>query len=147
MIATTFEAQITVDQSLTIEQYVNDVLLGEGVTATNITFEGGMDQFGYMTGGLDNGFPIEGGLILSSGNAADAFCANQGCIGCNGPTPTDPDLLEIANDVPPLIGESFSVSSVNDLCVLEFDFDPAGDFVSFNYIFGSEEYYEYIVFR
>jgi gliding motility-associated-like protein len=61
-------------------------------------------------------------------------------MGCNGPTPTDPDLLEIANDVPPLIGESFSVSSVNDLCVLEFDFDPAGDFVSFNYIFGSEEY-------
>lgn len=136
----TVGAQITVDQSLTIEQYVNDVLLGEGVTATNISFEGGMDQFGYMTGGLDNGFPIEGGLILSSGNAADAFCAGQGCIDCNGPTPTDPDLLEIANDVPPLIGESFSVSSVNDLCVLEFDFDPAGDFVSFNYIFGSEEY-------
>ena len=136
----TVGAQITVDQSLTIEQYVNDVLLGEGVTATNISFEGGMDQFGYMTGGLDNGFPIEGGLILSSGNAADAFCAGQGCIDCNGPAPTDPDLLEIANDVPPLIGESFSVSSVNDLCVLEFDFDPAGDFVSFNYIFGSEEY-------
>ena len=140
LLATTCEAQITVDQGLTIEQYVNDVLLGEGVTATNITFEGGMDQFGYMTGGLDNGFPIDGGLILSSGNAADAFCANQGCIGCTGPAPTDPDLLEIANDVPPLIGESFSVSSVNDLCVLEFDFDPAGDFVSFNYIFGSEEY-------
>lgn len=138
--ALTGYAQITVDQSLTIEQYVNDVLLGEGVTATNISFEGSMEQFGYMTGGLDNGFPIEGGLILSSGNAADAFCAGQGCIGCNGPAPTDPDLLEIANDVPPLIGESFSVSSVNDLCVLEFDFDPAGDFVSFNYIFGSEEY-------
>ena len=139
-VASTGYAQITVDQSLTIEQYVNDVLLGEGVTATNISFEGSMEQFGYMTGGLDNGFPIEGGLILSSGNAADAFCAGQGCIGCNGPTPTDPDLLEIANDVPPLIDQAFTVGSVNDLCVIEFDFDPAGDFVSFNYIFGSEEY-------
>lgn len=139
-LAATGHAQITVDQSLTIEQYVNDVLLGEGVTATNISFEGSMEQFGYMTGGLDNGFPIEGGLILSSGNAADAFCAGQGCIGCNGPTPTDPDLLEIANDVPPLIDQAFTVGSVNDLCVIEFDFDPAGDFVSFNYIFGSEEY-------
>ncbi|MGB0149609.1 MAG: choice-of-anchor L domain-containing protein, partial [Flavobacteriales bacterium] len=89
-LASTGYAQITVDQSLTIEQYVNDVLLGEGVTATNISFEGSMEQFGYMTGGLDNGFPIEGGLILSSGNAADAFCAEQGCIGCNGPAPTDP---------------------------------------------------------
>ena len=139
-LASTGYAQITVDQSLTIEQYVNDVLLGEGVTATNISFEGSMEQFGYMTGGLDNGFPIEGGLILSSGNAADAFCAGQGCIGCNGSTPTDPDLLEIANDVPPLIDQAFTVGSVNDLCVIEFDFDPAGDFVSFNYIFGSEEY-------
>lgn len=139
-LASTGYAQITVDQSLTIEQYVNDVLLGEGVTATNISFEGSMEQFGYMTGGLDNGFPIEGGLILSSGNASDAFCAGQGCIGCNGPTPTDPDLLEIANDVPPLIDQAFTVGSVNDLCVIEFDFDPAGDFVSFNYIFGSEEY-------
>ena len=138
--AWTCTAQITVDQSLTIQQYVNDVLLGEGVTATNISFEGSMEQFGYMTGGLDSGFPIEGGLILSSGNAADAFCAGIGCVGCNGPTPTDADLLEIANDVPPLIDQTFTVASVNDLCVIEFDFDPAGDFVSFNYIFGSEEY-------
>ena len=42
--------------------------------------------------------------------------------------------------MPDLIGQSFTVGSVNDLCVLEFDFDPAGDFVSFNYIFGSSEY-------
>ena len=85
-------------------------------------------------------FPIEGGLVLSSGNAADAFCAGLGCGGCQGGTPTDPDLLDIANSVPPLIGQAFSVSSVNDLCVLEFDFDPAGDYVSFNYVFGSSEY-------
>ena len=132
--------QITVDQSLTIQEYVNDILLGEGVTATNISFIGSSEQFGYMTGGLDEGFPIEGGLILSSGNAADAFCANQGCFNCTGPNPTDADLLDIANSVPDLIGQSFTVGSVNDLCVLEFDFDPAGDFVSFNYIFGSSEY-------
>ena len=39
-----------------------------------------------------------------------------------------------------MIDQTFTVASVNDLCVIEFDFDPAGDFVSFNYIFGSEEY-------
>ena len=132
--------QVTVDQSLTINQYVNDVLLGEGVSATNINYIGGSSQIGYMTGGLSAGFPIEGGLVLSSGNAADAFCAGQGCFDCSGGNPTDADLLQIANSVPPLIGQSFSVGSVNDLCVLEFDFDPAGDYVSFNYIFGSSEY-------
>ena len=130
----------TVDQTLSIEDYVNDVLLGEGVTATNISFIGSTEQIGYLTGGGDVGFPIEGGLVLSSGNAADAFCAGVGCGGCQGGNPTDSDLLEIANSVPPLIGQAFTVASVNDLCVLEFDFDPAGDFVSFNYVFGSSEY-------
>ena len=130
----------TVDQSLSINDYVNEVLLGEGVTATNISFIGSTEQIGYLTGGTDVGFPIDGGLVLSSGNAADAFCAGLGCGGCQGGNPTDADLLEIANSVPPLIGQAFSVSSVNDLCVLEFDFDPAGDYVSFNYVFGSSEY-------
>lgn len=133
-------AQIDVDQSLTINEYVNDVLLGEGVSATNIQFIGSMEQIGYMTGGGSANFPIEGGLVLSSGNAADAFCAGMGCMNCQGGSPTDNDLLTIANSVPPLIGQAFSVSSVNDLCVLEFDFDPAGDYVSFNYVFGSSEY-------
>ena len=132
--------QVDVDQSLTIEQYVNDVLLGEGVSATNINFIGSTEQIGYMTGGDDVGFPIDGGLVLSSGNAADAFCAGAGCLNCSGGNPTDNDLLDIANSVPPLIGQAFSVTSVNDLCVLEFDFDPAGDYVSFNYVFGSSEY-------
>lgn len=132
--------QVAVDQSLTIEEYVNDVLLGEGVSATNISFIGSAEQIGYMTGGSSANFPIEGGLVLSSGNAADAFCAGLGCLNCAGGNPTDNDLLDIANSVPPLIGQSFSVSSVNDLCVLEFDFDPAGDYVSFNYVFGSSEY-------
>ena len=136
----TLHGQVDVDQSLTIAEYVNDVLLGEGVSATNINFIGSPEQIGYMTGGDDVGFPVAGGLVLSSGNAADAFCAGLGCATCSGPTPADNDLLEIANSVPPLIGQDFSVTSVNDLCALEFDFDPAGDFVSFNYVFGSSEY-------
>ena len=136
----TLHGQVDVDQSLTIAEYVNDVLLGEGVSATNINFIGSPEQIGYMTGGDDIGFPVAGGLVLSSGNAADAFCAGLGCATCSGPAPTDNDLLDIANSVPPLIGQAFSVTSVNDLCALEFDFDPAGDFVSFNYVFGSSEY-------
>jgi hypothetical protein len=75
-------AQVTVDQSLTPTQYVNDVLLGEGVSATNVSFTGSSSQIGYMTGGASIGFPIEGGLVLSSGNAADAFCAGLGCFDC-----------------------------------------------------------------
>ena len=124
---------------MTIQQYVNDVLLGEGVNATNISFIGSPEQIGYMTGGQDAGFPLDGGLVLSSGNAQNLFCAGLPETYAGG-TPTDSDLLDIANSVPGLIGQTFAVNSVEDLCVLEFDFDPAGDFVSFNYVFASEEY-------
>ena len=37
---------------------------------------------------------------------------------------TDPDLLTVANSVPPLIGQTFTVSSINDVAVLELDFVP-----------------------
>ncbi|MGB1031879.1 MAG: choice-of-anchor L domain-containing protein, partial [Flavobacteriales bacterium] len=50
------------------------------------------------------------------------------------------DLLDIANSVPGMINENFSVISVNDLCILEFDFIATGDTVKFNYAFGSDEY-------
>ena len=40
----------TVDQTLSIEDYVNEVLLGEGVSATNISFIGSTEQIGYLTG-------------------------------------------------------------------------------------------------
>ncbi|MCH1588961.1 MAG: hypothetical protein L7S02_07170, partial [Flavobacteriales bacterium] len=62
----TLHGQVDVDQSLTIAEYVNDVLLGEGVSATNINFIGSTEQIGYMTGGDDIGFPVAGGLVLSS---------------------------------------------------------------------------------
>ena len=56
----------------------------------------------------------------------------------------DADLLDVANSVPPLIGQSFIVSSVNDLCILEFDFEAGGDSIAFNYVFGSDEYLEWV---
>ena len=53
----------------------------------------------------------------------------------------------MANSVPPLLPSphtnSFTVSSINDVAVLEFDFIPTSDSLSFNYVFGSEEYFAF----
>ena len=46
--------------------------------------------------------------------------------------------------MPPLIGQSLSVGGVYDGCVLEFDFVAVGDSISFNYVFGSDEYLTYV---
>jgi hypothetical protein len=57
--------QIQVDQTLTPEEYVNTVLLGEGVEAFNVTYTGGLSQLGYLTQGEDS-FSIASGLVLST---------------------------------------------------------------------------------
>lgn len=137
-------AQLIVD-SLSIEQYVQDVLLGNGVQASNISYTGCFAQIGYMHEGNSVGLNIDGGIVLSSDhvqNITGAFNSlwNTGCTGVSG----DPDLLSVANSVPPLIGQSFSVGSVNDVSILEFDFVPTGDTLRFNYIFGSDEYLEWV---
>ena len=135
-------AQMNVSQAMTPTQYVNNVLLGEGVTATNVQFTGSLEQIGYLTDAV--GFDVNSGVILSTDLATNpATCdPTAGCLFCGGGG--DPDLLTVANSVPPLIGENFTVSSVNDVCILEFDFQPSGDFVSFNYVFGSDEYITYV---
>ena len=135
--------QIDVNSTFTIEEYVNEILLGEGVEAFNITYTGGASQLGYMTGGEDV-FTIGSGLVLSSDAAVNIACEFGTCGDCLGTAFNDPDLLDIANSVPPLINQNFSVSSVNDGCVLEFDFTASGDSISFNYVFGSDEYETWI---
>lgn len=139
-------SQLLVEQPYTIEQYVSEVLIGNGVTATNITYTGSEEQLGYLTGG-EGLFSVTSGLVLSTDHAthlSDPGCNDmQACLGCLG-LGTDADLLSVANSVPPLIGQTFSVSSVNDLCILEFDFEAGGDSISFNYVFGSDEYLTYV---
>ena len=139
-------SQLTVEQPYTIEQYVSEVLIGNGVTATNITYTGSEEQLGYLSG-ADGLFSVSSGLVLSTDHAthlSDPGCMDtQFCAGCQG-LGNDQDLLDVANSVPPLIGQTFTVSSVNDLCILEFDFEAGGDSISFNYVFGSDEYLTYV---
>ncbi|MBM71441.1 MAG: hypothetical protein CL847_01475 [Crocinitomicaceae bacterium] len=135
----------TTDQNFTVEEYVTDILIGDGVNVSNITFLGGEDQLGYMSG-AGGVFSVGAGLVLSTDNAlnlTDPSCGANICNGCLGGG-IDIDLLNVANSVPPLIGQGFSVSSVNDLCVLEFDFEAGGDSIAFNYVFGSDEYLEWV---
>ncbi|MDA8695676.1 choice-of-anchor L domain-containing protein [Flavobacteriales bacterium] len=137
-------AQLEVNSTLTPDQYVNDVLLGTGVEATNVQFTGSPTQIGQITGFDVTEFPIEAGLILSTEVANNPANIDEGCIedfiddGLE--VSGDADLLNIANSVPPLIGQAFSVTSVNDICAIEFDFVATGDTVRFNYVFGSDEY-------
>ena len=135
---------------MTPDEYVNDVLLGNGITATNVVYQGDAGQIGEVLNLGDFGMPIQGGLALGSGFVDFLAEATNGddcgenfpnsAASTMTPQPLATDLLNIANSVPPLIGQSFSVFDVNDIAVIEFDFVATGDSVKFDYVFASVEY-------
>jgi len=143
LLATAYSyGQIVVQNTQTPAELVENVLLGFGVTASNITVNGSPVNAQNIQGNVtyfdatNTTFPIGTGVLLTTGNGVGAIGPNSsGSFTDNLPaTPNvsaDPHLNAIANAGP------------TNGVVLEFDFIPSGDTISFNYIFGSDEYPEF----
>ncbi len=126
-------AQLTVSNALTPTQLVQNVLLGTGITATNITFTGTADARGEFNGTASN-IGFASGVILATGDIGVAVGPNNnGSLsnGGSGNISTDPQLTSIATN------------TLYDANILEFDFVPLADTLKFRYAFGSEEYMEF----
>ena len=134
-------AQIAVNAAPTAAQLVTNTLIGNGVSVSNITFVGQASQKGSFTAGTSNiGMP--NGIVLSSGNVVDCVPPSQPSIGqFNGAG--DADLLATAQSVTTNPSAS-QINSTFDAAVLEFDFIPDGNTVTFNFVFASEEYLTYV---
>lgn len=126
-------AQLSVDGTPTPAQLVQNVLLGSGVTVSNITYTGNVNCRGSFNGTASN-IGFASGLLLTTGNLTNAIGPNNttGASVGNG-LPGDPDLDIIMS---PTVSE--------DATILEFDFVPLSDTVKFRYVFASEEYMEYV---
>ncbi len=134
-------AQLTTDNSLSPDDLVKNVLVGKGVTVSNVKYTGQAQAIGQFDGSQSN-VGISDGIILSTGTVLDNVGSSQknGPVGPNnkaGATtnwgaPGDADLNN-------LIGET-----TFDAAILEFDFIPQGDTVEFSYVFASEEYPEFV---
>src|SRR5215207_3831465 len=74
-------SQIVISDDLTVEQYVQDVLLGVNVSVSNITFNGGPANVPTTAvGGFDCdgcNMSISSGFLMSSGDAAGAEGPND----------------------------------------------------------------------
>ncbi|MFK5856734.1 MAG: choice-of-anchor L domain-containing protein [Bacteroidota bacterium] len=101
----------------------------------NIEFSGDPSSVGYYRNGYFFGFVRGEGIVLSTGFAGDLATSNT-CSSYNASSntlgPSDSDLNMLGNQ------------NITDACIIEFDFMPISDTVSFNYVFGSEEYHEYV---
>jgi hypothetical protein len=141
-ISSVYSQSILVNSAQTPTQLINNVLLGFGVTASNITINGtpinANTPVSNITSFTNNNpsFPFSAGMLLTTGNGIGAQGPNnQTSFTNNAPATTnvstDPHLNAIAN------------GTVTNGTVLEFDFVPSGDTMSFRYIFGSDEYPEF----
>jgi gliding motility-associated-like protein len=131
IVSSRISAQIMVDETLTPEEIVQNVLLGSGVAVFNITFNGQPgDQLNNQIGKFSGtsavvDFPV--GVVMGSGQVASIVDINL----------NDPPTVPIQND-PDLM--AISNQSINNAAVLEFDFIPNGDSLEFRYVFASREY-------
>ncbi|HRH67894.1 MAG TPA: choice-of-anchor L domain-containing protein [Flavobacteriales bacterium] len=127
------QAQLVVDDTMTPAELVENVLLGGGVSISNITYNGvpvpGTPQDGSGSFTQVGDLGLDAGVILSTGFAASA-------IGPSDNFSTD-DILNNGND-PDL--EALVGGNITNYSILEFDFVPTGDSLKFRYVFSSEEY-------
>ena len=145
MSVTCVSAQILIDNTPPYNNptwLVDNILLGGGIVASNHAFQGDPVQIGWFNA-LNTTLGIDSGIVMSTGDIYSLDPINGSTFPIIANTVTDPDLLNVANSVPPLINQTFSVSSINDVAILEFDFIPTSDSLNFRYVFGSQEYFQW----
>ncbi len=125
-------SQLMIDQTLTPTQLVHQVLVGSGVTISNVTYTGDLIAIGEFTNGSTTNLGLNEGVVLTSGTANNTIGPNSSnSITFDNTGGSDPQLA------------SLITQNINDAAVLEFDFIPIADTVRFVYVFGSDEYPEF----
>ncbi len=109
------------------------MLLGTGVTVSNITFTGDPIAAGTFHADDSTIIGFSDGIILGSGNIADVDGPNiDDGISTGNSVAGDSDL------------DALIPQSTNDAAVLEFDFVADSELVTFEYVFTSDEYNEFV---
>lgn len=120
--------------NINIESLVQEVFLrGNCVNVSNVTYDGAVFALGEFENGTES-IGIEEGLILSSG-------AVQLAGGPNTVSNTTANWGDASGDIDL---ERTGGTFIYDAAILEFDFVPTTDLLTFEYVFASEEYCEFV---
>ena len=133
-----FSQYIQVNDNYSAQQLVEDILINSScASVSNISvsggnFNGSAQSYGYFNA-TGTGFAFQEGVILSTGRAFGAQGPNTSLLDDGGGMDWDGDSdLEDALN----IGNSVNAT------ILEFDFVPLGNKISFDYMLSSEEYHD-----
>ena len=93
------------------------------------------DRVGHFLNGSATNIGLNNGIILSTGKATVAIGPND----TSGKT--SPSIYPMTGDAD--LG-AIASASINTKAIIEFDFVPIGQNLSFSFVFGSEEYLEFV---
>ncbi len=140
LLGLTAKAQLSINPNQTANYLANKLVATSGtlgVTITNATLTCDSLSNGEFSGTSNLG--ISDGIVLGTGEVASNSVTSV--IGLDG-IPSD-----FASTSPGTAGDTLLTTLIGsptyDACVLAFDLQPAGSFVEFEYVFGSEEYPEF----
>ena len=131
-----YAQNITVDDTYTARQLIENVLANSScANVSNFSASGdsvplGQNSYGYFTN-AGGSFPFKEGIILSTQYAKKSIGPYVFAVGNDNDSawPGDADLNQI-----------LGITSTFNATVLEFDFIPLTNFLSFDYVFASIEY-------
>ena len=128
----TFSQLVTTGSNSVSANALVNMIIGSGVTFSNATYTGKPVAAGTFNGSNSN-IGINSGVIITSGhiNVAPGPNNNAGATYSN----NGPNIPEL---------ETLAQSTTFDGAILEFDFVPQSNQISFRYVFASEEYNEYV---
>jgi hypothetical protein len=126
------KAQFNVDSVSNQIGAVEDLFLANGIFVNNISFIGDSAQLGWLTDGDSISLGIDEGLVLSTGIAANVSNGTNLPGGNWSTLSTNTNL------------SSLTGFQTYDLAQLDFDFIATGDSMTFQFVFGSNEYPEWV---
>lgn len=111
---------------------IKNALAGPGVVITKVVVNCPNSSLGIFGNATSTNLGLDSGLILTTGTISDLSKNGSSFTSVGTGSPGDPDLSGIAG------------SSVYDGCKVEFDITPYCDSLQIKYVYGSEEYPEYV---
>lgn len=124
------QAQFLTNTSVTALQLAQ-AMVGPGAVVLNPQITGAVNQYGTFSNGNSTNIGLNQGIILTSGSALNLPSANT----------MSPWSTAYYNPGDPLLAFA---GTTYDACRFEFDVIAYDSSLSFNYVFASEEYNEYV---
>ncbi len=132
-------SQIAISNQGSVPDSIIAHFAGKGLAISNVTISCDQNAYGSFSNGNSTNLGLSNGIILSTGSVSDVPGANTSASTTtdfsNGNDCNDPQLSSMLSN---------AQDKTYDCCILEFDIVPTCNQLSIRFVFGSEEYPEFV---